>query len=320
MAARYLLKLETLASSQTLSPSLKRAIDEGLSMAIDAATHHGIAKMPTTIKTLADAINVTKDRSRWAEVSDFIATVVNIATCSPKEDKGMVERRRTLAMAAEANLRMGRVADGLRLATATLKGVDEGGRLYSTVDSVAAIGLLGTLLNLGLIGEGSQLQIDGQTHTNESASALGDANESILVTEGVAVVEITRLVEEDWSAYESQVPIKVGLRKDTGGKARTISAGERFQLTITLPSGYRNGDLLHVDLPPALVWLKGGGRVKRFSADLAGDDTLEIPLLAIEDIGKAQHFAVCLRNMFEEERAGSPGLLKAGGGWLSFLS
>ena len=51
--------------------------------------------------------------------------------------------------------------------------------------------------------------------------------------------------------------------------------------------------------------------MKRFSVDFEGLTELTIPLAATGVTGEqGQHFAVCVRNMFEEERVGSPGLLK----------
>jgi hypothetical protein len=55
--------------------------------------------------------------------------------------------------------------------------------------------------------------------------------------------------------------------------------------------------------------------VKRFSVDFKGHDEVRIPLAAtgitVSHEGKEApaHFAVCVRNMFEEERGGNPGAL-----------
>jgi hypothetical protein len=87
------------------------------------------------------------------------------------------------------------------------------------------------------------------------------------------------------------------------------------ELHVALKDGYRTGDLLWVCLPDALSRLIGGGQVKRFAVDFAGQNELTIPLAATSVTLDAQggpspqHFAVCVRNMFEEERAGNPGLL-----------
>jgi hypothetical protein len=86
-------------------------------------------------------------------------------------------------------------------------------------------------------------------------------------------------------------------------------------LRVRLESGYKDGDLVWVCLPDALSRILGGGQVKRFSVDFEGRDEVVISLAATSvtvdrqgGIGP-QRFAVCVRNMFEEERTGNPGLL-----------
>lgn len=85
---------------------------------------------------------------------------------------------------------------------------------------------------------------------------------------------------------------------------------------MKLESGYKPGDLLWVCLPDALSRVVGGGQVKRFSLDFQGNDTLRVSLAAtgvtVDRHGQPApaRFAVCVRNMFEEERGGNQGLLE----------
>ena len=58
-----------------------------------------------------------------------------------------------------------------------------------------------------------------------------------------------------------------------------------------------------------MSWIAGGGRVKKLSMDFEGKNELTVPLVVTGPIAGRQRFAVCVRNMFEEERAASPGLL-----------
>jgi len=95
----------------------------------------------------------------------------------------------------------------------------------------------------------------------------------------------------------------------TGKKKKRFALGNRLTLQITLPQGYRLGDLAHIVLPPCLSAIEGGAKVKRFTLDFAGQNALRIPLLVTSKLPGVQHFAVCVRNMFEEERASSTGLL-----------
>jgi hypothetical protein len=62
-----------------------------------------------------------------------------------------------------------------------------------------------------------------------------------------------------------------------------------------------------------MAWVHGAPRSKRFTVDLAGRDEVAIPVVVVADIDGRQRFAVAVRNMFEEERASSPGLLVVDG-------
>jgi hypothetical protein len=96
---------------------------------------------------------------------------------------------------------------------------------------------------------------------------------------------------------------------------RQFNVGDEINLKVKIEGGYKVGDLLWVCLPEALSRIIGGGQVKKFSIDFEGKDEVSVPLAATSitvnrDGGiSPQHFAVCVRNMFEEERVGSPGLL-----------
>ncbi len=93
-----------------------------------------------------------------------------------------------------------------------------------------------------------------------------------------------------------------------GNKKNRFSSGDRADLLVDLPKGYRAGDLVHVALPACMSWIKGGGRVRRFTMDFRGEDELRVPVVVTGELRGKQHFAVCVRNILEEERATSPGL------------
>ena len=58
-----------------------------------------------------------------------------------------------------------------------------------------------------------------------------------------------------------------------------------------------------------MSWIHGGARVKRFTVDFAGKTELSVPVAVTSEIRGKEHFAICVRNMFEEARASSPGLM-----------
>src|SRR5262249_20569825 len=147
-----------------------------------------------------------------------------------------------------------------------------------------------------------------------SRTSTADAIRSVRALEGVAAVEVTRTVEEDWDRFTAGVPVAVRLLKGTS-TTRRFEALDPVELEVKLESGYKPGDLCWVCLPDALSRVAGGGQVKRFAVDFAGEDTVRVSLAAtgvtVGPGGESapQHFAVCVRNMFEEERGGNPGIL-----------
>jgi hypothetical protein len=121
-------------------------------------------------------------------------------------------------------------------------------------------------------------------------------------------------VEEDWSKFSSQVDISVSVIKDKSAQ-RKLKLSDSADLVVTISGGYKEGDLLWVCLPESVSRIFGGGQVKMFSIDFAGAKEVSIPLAAtgltmgMDGETRSQHLAVCLRNMFEEERCGNPGLI-----------
>jgi hypothetical protein len=200
---------------------------------------------------------------------------------------------------------------GLRLANQVTQQFNAQGRLYSTVDSIAALALLQQLKLADIaIGTG-QVRVNTKTMTLEEALTLEESLTSVEVIEGVAAVEVTYPHIEDWESFGQPFPIAVDFREthSTSKKKKQFTLGNRLTLQIVLPQGYRLGDIAHVVLPPCLSAIEGGAKVKRFSLDFAGQNELQIPLLVTSKLQGVQHFAVCVRNMFEEERASSTGLL-----------
>jgi len=170
----------------------------------------------------------------------------------------------------------------------------------------------------GIVTGKGRVRVNGQEMTALDAAQLNDRVESIDVLEGVAAVEVTRLHEEDWGYVTYNFPAKVGFRDTHDKQVQRFKAGDRTDLVISLPDGYQTGDLVHVALPPCMSWIQGGGKVKQFSRDFEGQDSLRIPLVVTSKINGKQHFAVCVRNMFEEERATNPGMLTVEGGFWRF--
>jgi hypothetical protein len=101
-----------------------------------------------------------------------------------------------------------------------------------------------------------------------------------------------------------------------GAPTRRLNALDAAELVVKIESGYKPGDLCWICLPDALSRVVGGGQVKRFSVDFCGQNEIRVPIAATGVTVGANgqeapaHFAVCVRNMFEEERGGNPGFLE----------
>jgi hypothetical protein len=313
-AARYLRDLDLLRQASPLSPALAEALEQGLEMAKDAGAAYKLPWPPTDPTTAEDAhaaLRWGKDPALRERALRVAREVARQSVDRPAGEHAYlgagVWRRAEQAYAAAALLRAGDPADrpgALGLANAVVGQLNEEGRLYSTVDSVAALALLAELRASGLAGGRGKAEVDGRALTTREAGELGEVA-SVRALEGVVVVEVTRQVEESWDDLAPTVPLRVTLEKG-GATGEEFRAGA-LELRVRLLEGYRTGDLLWVCLPEALSRLVGGGQLKRFALDFAGADELAVPLAATAP-GK-QHLAVCVRNMFDEDRAGNPGPL-----------
>jgi hypothetical protein len=313
-----------LLRSVTPSRALVEAIDEALSMARDATTAYGMAFPPARGETTEDDYACVRFLTDTRGRDEAVERTKQWVAYAPPEPNA-VKFRTEASYAAATLLRGGgatAVADALRLANKVIADLGPEGRLYSTCDSVAAIALMAELHAAKIIGGGGSVRIEGQTMNVADAVAAGEVSEVAAIARsgsggadgGTVAVEVTRIVEEDWTRFSTAVPVTV-LLTQRGRTTTTVKVGDAVDLTIRLDDGYTAGDLIWVALPDALSRVVGGGQVKRFSVDPAGHDEVTVSLAATgltidRNRGEApQRFAVCVRNMFDEERAGNPGYL-----------
>jgi hypothetical protein len=325
-AARYLWNLallRDLSGAAAPGPALSRAIGEGLDMAGDASRAYGLEWPPARFGQAQDAYNALRFGGDATSALGFLrqrtAALPPDALPPPPTPyfTGAVATRAEAAYCAAGLLRAGGSADrprALALTNGVVKHFGDNGRLYSTVDSVAAIALLSELSAARIVGGAGVVEVDGERLATSAAAAKVGPIRTIQGVEGVTAVEVSRVEEEDWSAFDASLPILVALEKN-GSAVRRLRALDAVDLRVKLESGYKGGDLLWVCLPDALSRVTGGGQVKRFSVDFRGQDEVRIPLAAtgvtVGPRGEPApaRFAVCVRNMFEEERGGNPGWL-----------
>jgi hypothetical protein len=355
LAARYLRNLVLLRQNKAglMSPGLRAALDQGLRMAEDAFAAYRLDWPPARVASCVEGWSVlvfNPDAEARARAADFVRGFV-----AGQSGSGAVRQRGDSAYAAAALFLTGDREDRRRawpLVNSVLQDLGPEGRLYSTLDSVAAIALM---RELSTLAETGTVEVNGRPFPTDQAALLPDAVHTLTARAGVTIVELTRLVEEDWDRLNATVPLQVTL--ETQGQARSqFTVGDAIDLHVRVPSGYVDGDLLWVCLPDALSWVMGGGQLKRFAVDLAGANEVRVPLAATgwttdrtgrplhaaglkaesSDRGGVRHaeqpcgdaagntepgaagntyqapqrLAVCLRNMFDEERAGNPGPIR----------
>ena len=325
-AARYLTELSSLKGLQQVSSELSKYIDKGLMMARDACTAYSINRGEGEPKSCEEAyfqLRRLESGENSQASRDRLIEFVKSRISSSKEDWARqshpefafigvkVLKRAESAYAACCLLRGGGQSlrrSALDLANEVIAEFNEQKRLYSTVDSVAAIALMKELQDCR-IATGGTMEINGKEMNLDQAQALSEPIHTVKALEGVTTVETTREVIDDWTTYSAGVQMRVALERD-GKAASRFKLGDVVDLKVSLIDGYKDGDLVWICLPDALSRLIGGGQVKLFSVDFEGKSGVSIPIAITGRTGEIeQKFAVCLRNMFDEDRAGSPGLL-----------
>lgn len=323
-AARYLWNLSLLRDLKDQAApgrALTGAVEEGLAMAADATQAYKLAWPPARLSTCEDAYAALRFGKANGDALAFVRqrTANDVIPIAPSPHfGGRVAMRTETAYGAAALLRAGGGQErqrALGLTNAVVSELGPNGRLYSTVDSVAAIALMVELTAARIVGGSGEVEVDGERLTTANAVDREGEIGAIRALEGVAAVEVTRLVEEDWDTFRAGLQIAVSLNRG-GASTRRLNALDPVELVVRNESGYKAGDLCWVCLPDALSRVIGGGQVKRFSVDFRGQDEVRIPLAATGvTVGPggeeaSARFAVCVRNMFEEERGGSPGFLE----------
>lgn len=330
-ATVHLFEFELLQHLPETSVALKQAVKLALEMARDTAKAYGISALPSKIERPRDAYRVVRSSQASATVKEqavsfakkrFEAALVDQspAPVFPGRVGLRVQLCYTLATLAHSGLNSSKqVKELVNLANSVFEDLQPGGRLYSTVDSVALVALVKELRSAGFMAGGSQdeqtLRVNGEAMTVSQGVNFKGVIKNLEVLKGLTTVETLKLKTESWELFESNVEVSAGLSQN-GEVRRKFKVGAAIDLVVKLEQGYQSGDVLHVCLPAALSRVYGGAQVKKFSMDFAGQSELRIPLAAtgitVGRNGKlsAQSFAICVRNMYEEERVGNPGLME----------
>lgn len=320
-AARHLWNLALLRDLQGAAApgrALKAALDEGLVMAADATSSYAMEWPPRRLSSCEEAYAQIRFGNGGAPALSVVDERTSALIGNPRGAGGAVAQRSELAYGAAALLRKGGPSarqKALALANRVIEQLGPEGRLYSTVDSVAAIALMAELDAAKIVGEAGVIEADGARQSTAEALRRREQIRAITALEGITAVELSRVVEEDWATFHAGLPLSIRLLRG-GVISRRFTTLDAIDLEVKLDTGYKPGDLVWVCLPDALARVVGGGQVKRFSVDFQGNDTVRVPLVATaptvapDGSPAPSHLAVCVRNMFEEERGGNPGLLE----------
>jgi len=339
-AACHLLSLGELSNLPNCSPALGDAVKKAQKMAKDVLNAHSIPIVPTKITTSAEAYRAftygtAEDKAKAIAFArqalnvgrnDISTTMRNAispavernAISLPVQANGLVSSREETAYAAAilcANRQGDDFQRALKAANWLTAQLNEEGRLYSTVDSRAAIALTVALQSAGVVSSSGKQEvlINGVLMKLEDALKSTAPIEAAKGVDGVVAVETLVEREEDINAYGRTFPVNVKLEKDGNSKG-TFKVGDAIDLVVEVDS-YKPGLIAEVYLPACLAYIKAGAQVKRFSIDFAGEALVRIPLAAItqtqDEAGNPgiQHFAVVVRNMFNEEEISNPGPL-----------
>lgn len=277
-----------LLRTTTMPESFGALLDEGASMGLDVLRAGGKAWPPT------DRESAQSCYLEYSYAEQDPAIVKMAMTGFKPLSWGRVGERTSRCYQAAILLRAGQ-AEGLaaELVNNVLRDIREDGALYSTMDSIAAAVLFKELQECGPSWAQPELVYDGTELLSAHA------------VDGDALVEVTRAFVNDWSLLESTMEIDASLEPSE------LDAGSTTQLKISVPTGYKDGDLVWVSLPKSLARIQGGGQVRQFSVDFEGKSSLTVDLVALSPTkGEGETVLVCLRNMYIEERVALPDLLR----------
>jgi actin-like ATPase involved in cell morphogenesis len=298
-------------------PEMQQALQIAIAIGEDAAFAYKLPLVPTQIENGRDAYRALMRSSPIRDQAlPYARRSLQRSIADHQMLQGAVLSRTEQAYCAAALL-MGSNESDRALAVATTNqlanSLDSHGRLYSTVDSVALIGLMTAMRSAGIGLSGTvRVLLNGRLMSLAEAMEVSSTSQidAIAVLEGAVLVELTTEVVEDWNAFRADVPVQIQLVAPQERANGFLRQGDTIELVVEVER-YEPGLLAHVCLPPALSRLEGGGEVKRFSVDFCGRSLVQVPLfVSSHTLLCGEHWAVVVSNMFSEERTGNPGLLR----------
>lgn len=312
LAAKALWGMKPFVNDLRLSGEMQEAVRKAVEMGKNAHSAYGMPLTPVSVQSFRDAYTVADEPNRRPEIASFVASHLVVSEDNrylvANTAQDAVSKRAETAYAAAVLAKTGDVSRALQAANWVIHQFGKEGRLYSTTDSMAAMIMMQALQSVGVVASGTttdaRVAVNGQEMSLTEAVSYQGQVRSIKAVSGTVAVSYMVEITEDWDTFHSNLPVEVALEKDNQ-PVQITRVGDSLDLVVSLPQGYQAGDLVHVLLPPSLVWVRGGAQVEQITLDLRGKSQIRIPLAAVSS-GK-HHLAVLVRNMFREERTGNPG-------------
>ncbi|WP_158265051.1 general secretion pathway protein GspE [Blastopirellula marina] len=315
MAALHLAKIELVREFVASAPEGLVLLEETRRLSVMANRFYGRELSPGDWKTFQGAyMGARFDPKQIAAASDKALSHLRIKKPRVygqsywREDRAYALA--TLLFAGEIE----HVERAMTLANELFDDLGPQGRLYSTIDSTALIVMMLEMSRRCLTLPDTRMLVNDQLLEIGQKLPAETIINSLRCEAGRVAAELNCRFQEDWTTLKSNVPISVRL-KHLGRKTNQVDVGSSLDLHVTLDDGYEPGDLIWIALPPALSRLEGGGQVKQFAIDPKGESDVVVRLAATATTyhpsqePAEQHFVVCLRNMYEEQRIGTQGLI-----------
>ncbi|MBN1997246.1 hypothetical protein JW935_06830 [candidate division KSB1 bacterium] len=317
LATEYLLyglkSLSGVASSQ----ALQNACSYGLQMAQNAAQFHGIQFPPKKVSSCREAYYVLlEDPNNLAAVEYVNTKIKHEGHYYCVKNGTSVSSRTETAFAAAALFLSGpaNIDKAIMTSNWMTKQMNQSGAWYSTMDSIAGICMMNAMNRLDVLTgmENAPIEINGKMsdlrsmESKQEIQSVKNPGENTIFLP----VQVTELKKENWNANRSNVDVSVKLTNSAGKSVNKARIGEALDLKILLRNGYNIGDLCFICLPPALSFVYGGGQIKKMAIDFEGKDNISVPVAALTATDGVQHYAVSIRNMYDEDKIGNPGWQK----------
>jgi DNA-binding transcriptional MerR regulator len=211
--------------------------------------------------------------------------------------------------AAACLVRDNDLAAGIPAANAVCKAIGRtmSGAMHGTCEILAYLHMILELQRRDVVrgAKGTSVTVDGKKLPIEKA-VIEEVSSRVLAHAAPVAIRIQRLQSINLDEYKTDVPMTVSLLGKNGEPK--ITTGNLARLRVKV-QGCKNGDVLCLYLPQCMSYMIGGAKAKKVQLDFAGKDEIEVDLVVHETTSRPQKWGTLVRNMYDGNRIGSPGML-----------